>query len=56
MALLIVKPLQSGGHLGIAQNAMPTVFFGHSTMPGIPENQMVDIKITNLLQLCTKWH
>ena len=30
------------------------VFSGHTTMSGIPENPMVDTKITNLLLFCRK--
>ena len=40
--------------LDVTHNAKPEVFFGQTTMSGIPENPMVDTKIMNLHQLCTK--
>ena len=38
--------------LDVTHNAKPKVFFGHTTMSGIPENLKVDAEIINLLQLC----
>ena len=33
----------------LAHSAMPKVFFDRTTMSGMPENPIVDTKITNLL-------
>ena len=40
--------------LDVTHNAKPEVFFGQNTMSGIPENPMIDTKMMNLHQSCTK--